>query len=152
VFMSKQKYTLLVFAIIGILLLSPGIGVEFYDKVWSFPGNLLSDEFKNSFPIASIPLMVIALLGTGVYMTFKLGFPQLKHVLHGIRVTRGDYDDVEDDGDLNHFKALSHFLVPPLNTLNVHLRFNTEKQTSLEIQLVAPCTPLRTVLDLNGDG
>jgi AGCS family alanine or glycine:cation symporter len=117
--MSKQKYTLLVFAIIGILLLSPGIGVEFYDKVWSFPGNLLSDEFKNSFPIASIPLMVIALLGTGVYMTFKLGFPQLKHVLHGIRVTRGDYDDVEDDGDLNHFKALSTALAATVGIGNI---------------------------------
>ena len=105
--MSKQQYTLLVFSIIAILLLSPGVGVEFYDKVWSFPGNLLSDDFKNTFPIASIPLMVIALLGTGIYMTFKLGFPQLKHVLHGIKVTRGDYDDVEDEGDLNHFKALS---------------------------------------------
>jgi|TARA_B100001093_G_scaffold455023_1_gene464810 AGCS family alanine or glycine:cation symporter len=117
--MSKQKYTLLVFAIIGILLISPGIGVEFYDKVWSFPGNLLSDEFKSAFPIASIPLMVIALLGTGVYMTFKLGFPQLKHVLHGIRVTRGDYDDVEDEGDLNHFKALSTALAATVGIGNI---------------------------------
>jgi AGCS family alanine or glycine:cation symporter len=117
--MSKQKYTLLVFAIIGILLISPGIGVDFYDKVWSFPGNLLSDEFKSAFPIASIPLMVIALLGTGVYMTFKLGFPQLKHVLHGIRVTRGDYDDVEDEGDLNHFKALSTALAATVGIGNI---------------------------------
>ena len=35
----------LIFSIIAILLLSPGVGVEFYDKVWSFPGNLLSDDF-----------------------------------------------------------------------------------------------------------
>ena len=79
--MSKQQYTLLVFSIIAILLLSPGVGVEFYDKVWSFPGNLLSDDFKNTFPIASIPLMVIALLGTGIYMTFKLGFIPEKQLL-----------------------------------------------------------------------
>ncbi len=117
--MSKQQYTLLVFSIIAILLLSPGVGVEFYDKVWSFPGNLLSDDFKNTFPIASIPLMVIALLGTGIYMTFKLGFPQLKHVLHGIKVTRGDYDDVEDEGDLNHFKALSTALAATVGIGNI---------------------------------
>ena len=117
--MSKQQYTLLVFSIIGILLLSPGVGVEFYDKVWSFPGNLLSDDFINSFPIASIPLMVIALLGTGIYMTFKLGFPQLKHVLHGIKVTRGDFDDVEDEGDLNHFKALSTALAATVGIGNI---------------------------------
>ena len=117
--MSKNQYTLLIFSIIAILLLSPGVGVEFYDKVWSFPGNLLSDDFKNSFPIATIPLMVIALLGTGMYMTFKLGFPQLKHVLHGIKVTRGDYDDVEDEGDLNHFKALSTALAATVGIGNI---------------------------------
>ena len=93
--MSKQRYGLIVFGIIGVVLLFAG--VHFYDSVWSFPGNLLGEDFLKSFPIASIPLMVFALLGTGIYMTFKLGFPQLKHILHGIRVTRGDYDDVEDE-------------------------------------------------------
>ena len=117
--MSKQKYALIVFSIIAVLLLSPGIGVDFYDKVWSFPGNFFSDDFKNNFPLTSIPLMVFALLGTGVYMTFKLGFPQLKHVLHGIKVTRGDYDDVEDEGDLNHFKALSTALAATVGIGNI---------------------------------
>ncbi len=115
--MSKQRYALIVFGIIGFVLLFAG--VHFYDSVWSFPGNLLGEDFLKSFPIASIPLMVFALLGTGIYMTFKLGFPQLKHVLHGIRVTRGDYDDVEDEGDLNHFRALSTALAATVGIGNI---------------------------------
>ena len=51
--MSKQKYALIVFSIIAVLLLSPGIGVDFYDKVWSFPGNFFSEDFKNNFPLVS---------------------------------------------------------------------------------------------------
>ena len=115
--MSKQRYALIIFGIIGVVLLFSG--VHFYDSVWSFPGNLLGEDFLKSFPIASIPLMVFALLGTGIYMTFKLGFPQLKHVLHGIRVTRGDYDNVEDEGDLNHFKALSTALAATVGIGNI---------------------------------
>ena len=30
--------------------------------------------------------MVISLLGTGMYMTFKLGFPQLTRIMHGIKL------------------------------------------------------------------
>jgi len=115
--MSKQRYALIAFAIIGVLLLFAG--VEFYDSVWSFPGNLLDKNFLETFPLASVPLMVVSLLGTGVYMTFKLGFPQLKHILHGMRVTRGDYDNVEDEGDLNHFRALSTALAATVGIGNI---------------------------------
>ena len=46
--MSKQRYALIAFAIIGVLLLFSG--VEFYDSVWSFPGNLLDKNFLETFP------------------------------------------------------------------------------------------------------
>ncbi len=117
--MSKNLYTLLVFSIIGILLLMPGYGVHFFEQIWSFPGNLFSDNFKQSFPLVTIPLMVISLLGTGMYMTFKLGFPQLTRIVHGIKVTRGDYDSTEDEGDLNHFKALSTALAATVGIGNI---------------------------------
>ena len=115
--MSKIKLSAIIFSIIGILLVTQG--VHFYDSAWSFPGNLLPDNFKADYPISSIPFMVVALLGTGIYMTFKLGFPQLRRVLHGIRVTRGDYDHVEDEGDLNHFKALSTALAATVGIGNI---------------------------------
>ena len=115
--MSKIKLSAIIFSIIGIVLTTQG--VHFYDSAWSFPGNLFSDSFKTSFPLSSVPFMVVALLGTGIYMTFKLGFPQLRRVLHGIRVTKGDYDHVEDEGDLNHFKALSTALAATVGIGNI---------------------------------
>ena len=115
--MSKIKLSAIIFSIIGIVLATQG--VHFYDLAWSFPANLLSDNFKTSFPLSGVPFMVVALLGTGIYMTFKLGFPQLRKVLHGIRVTKGDYDNIEDEGDLNHFKALSTALAATVGIGNI---------------------------------
>jgi len=115
--MSKIRLSAIVFSIIGIVLATQG--VHFYDAAWSFPGNLIPDSVKENFPLASVPFMVFSLLGTGIYMTFKLGFPQLKRILHGIRVTRGDYDHVEDEGDLNHFKALSTALAATVGIGNI---------------------------------
>tara|TARA_Y100000389_G_C17430038_1_gene502007 strand:- start:241 stop:1821 length:1581 start_codon:yes stop_codon:yes gene_type:complete len=115
--MSKIRLSVIIFSVIGLVLATQG--VHFYDSAWSFPGNLFSESFKTSFPLSSVPFMVIALLGTGIYMTFKLGFPQLRRIIHGIRVTKGDYDKVDDEGDLNHFKALSTALAATVGIGNI---------------------------------
>lgn len=69
--MSKTTLGLISFAIIlGVLLI---FGISFYDAVWTFPGNF--DFFKsfpsNDLPLGSVPLMVIMLVGSGVYVTIK---------------------------------------------------------------------------------
>jgi AGCS family alanine or glycine:cation symporter len=106
------------FIIIAVLVIG---GVAFFESVWSFPGNL--DFFKNfpssEYPIGSIPFMVIALVGTGIFVTIKLGFPQLRYVKHGIKVTKGDYDNPDDKGDLNHFKALATALSATVGIGNI---------------------------------
>jgi len=80
-----------------------------FDIVWTFPGNF--DFFKSfpseEMPLGVVPLMIIALIGTGIFISFKLSFPQVTHFWHGVKVTMGIYDDPDDEGDLNHFKALS---------------------------------------------
>ena len=43
--------------------------------------------------------MVLALVGTGIFATVRLGFPQLKYLKHGINVTAGKYDNADDKGD-----------------------------------------------------
>ncbi|MFA7418632.1 MAG: alanine/glycine:cation symporter family protein [Melioribacteraceae bacterium] len=84
-------------------------GLPFFETVWTFPGNF--ESIKNfpsaDMPLGSIPLILLLLLGTGIFITGKLLFPQLKYMWHGIKVTAGVYDDPDDEGDLNHFKALS---------------------------------------------
>ena len=41
----------------------------------------------------NVPFMVILLLGTGFYLTARLGFVQLRRLGHGFAVTTGKYDD-----------------------------------------------------------
>ena len=63
--------------------------------------------------------MVVALLGTGIFTTINLGFPQIKYLKHGIKVTRGDYDDPNEAGDLNHFQALTTALSATVGIGNI---------------------------------
>ena len=89
--MNKKTGGLVFFGIIGLTLYA--FGVSFFEAIWSFP----------SFSL--VPLMVVALLGTGIFITFYLGFPQIRYFKHGLKVTRGVYDDPNEAGDLNHFQA-----------------------------------------------
>ena len=63
--------------------------------------------------------MVIALVGTGVFATIRLGFPQIKYLKHGINVTAGKYDNPKDEGDLNHFQALTTALSATVGVGNI---------------------------------
>ncbi len=64
------------------------------------------------------PLVVI-LVGTGIYLTLKLGFPQFRLFRHSWRVITGHYDDPEDEGDINHFQALSAALSATIGIGNI---------------------------------
>lgn len=52
------------------------------------------------------PWLVALLLGGGLFFTFLLGFVQLRGFKHAIDVVRGKYDDPNDPGEINHFRAL----------------------------------------------
>ena len=63
--------------------------------------------------------MVLALVGTGIFATVRLGFPQIKYLKHGINVTAGKYDNPDDKGDLNHFQALTTALSATVGVGNI---------------------------------
>ncbi|HEY5565249.1 MAG TPA: alanine:cation symporter family protein, partial [Rhodothermia bacterium] len=67
----------------------------------------------------TIPFLVIALLGTGVFLTIRLGFVQLRHLGHGIAVTTGKYDDPDEPGDVPHFQALTTALSATVGIGNI---------------------------------
>jgi len=117
--MSRAVAGLIFFSIIIVILIVGGIA--FYESVWAFPGNF--KFFANlptaDLPIGSIPLMVIALVGTGIFATLKLGFPQIRYFIHGIKVTSGVYDNPNDEGDLNHFRALATALSATVGIGNI---------------------------------
>jgi AGCS family alanine or glycine:cation symporter len=67
----------------------------------------------------SIPLVVIALLGTGIFLTLRLGFIQFRRLGHGFAVTSGRYDDPNEPGDVSHFQALTTALSATVGIGNI---------------------------------
>lgn len=76
---------------------------------------------ENGIPVGgeNIPYMVILLLGTGLYLTWKTGFVQLRRLGHGFGVTSGKYDDPDEPGDVSHFQALTTALSATVGIGNI---------------------------------
>lgn len=67
----------------------------------------------------TIPFVVIALLGTGVFLTLRLKFIQFRRLGHGFAVTSGKYDDPDEPGDVSHFQALTTALSATVGIGNI---------------------------------
>ncbi len=59
------------------------------------------------------------LLGTGLFFTIYLGFPQIRYFKHAFRIVRGKYDKKDDIGDTSHFQALTTALSGTVGTGNI---------------------------------
>ncbi len=62
---------------------------------------------------------VFLLLGTGVFFTFYLRFPQFRYFRHALRIVSGKYDKDTDKGDATHFQALATALSGTVGTGNI---------------------------------
>ena len=60
-----------------------------------------------------------ALLGTGLFFTLYLGFPQIRYFGFAIRVLKGKFDKEGDEGDTSHFQALATALSGTVGTGNI---------------------------------
>ena len=65
------------------------------------------------------PWFVYFLLGTGLFFTIYLGFPQIRYFRHAIRVVLGKFDKKSDIGDTSHFQALATALSGTVGTGNI---------------------------------
>ena len=65
------------------------------------------------------PVMIVLLVGTGVYLTLRLRFVQLRWFGHSLRCISGRYDDPAHEGDVSHFQALSAALSATIGTGNI---------------------------------
>jgi len=77
-------------------------------------------QFLSSFSsfVWGVPLMVL-LVGTGLYLTLRLCFVQLRGFLHGVNVIRGKHDKASDPGEISHFAALTTALSATIGTGNI---------------------------------
>jgi len=65
-----------------------------------------------------LPLIVL-LVGSGVFLTFRLGFVQIRHFGHAVGLVSGKYDDPSSQGDITHFQALSTALSATIGLGNI---------------------------------
>ncbi|MEL7834985.1 sodium:alanine symporter family protein [Fodinibius sp. Rm-B-1B1-1] len=75
------------------------------DIIWNWP--------------ETFPAMVAILLAFGLFITLRLGFIQIRKFSHGLKVVTGFYDDPEDEGDINHFQALTTALSATVGIGNI---------------------------------
>ena len=73
--------------------------------VWSWP--------------EQVPLLAVLLLGTGLFITIRLALVQIRGFKHAIDITRGKFDDSDDEGDLVHFQALTTALSATVGIGNI---------------------------------
>ena len=59
------------------------------------------------------------LLGTGIFFTLYLGFPQIRYFAHALRIVRGKYDKDDSQGDATHFQALLTAISGTVGTGNI---------------------------------
>ena len=59
------------------------------------------------------------LLGTGLFFTLYLRFPQIRYFNFALKVVRGKFDKKDDEGDTSHFQALTTALSGTVGTGNI---------------------------------
>lgn len=62
---------------------------------------------------------VFLLLGTGIFFTIYLKFPQFRYLKYSLRIVRGKFDRDGDVGDTSHFQALTTALSGTVGTGNI---------------------------------
>ncbi len=91
----------------GRTIVAPIGAVLFYD---------LGSHWKTKAPI---PAVVVWLAVGAVFLTLRMGFINFRAFWHAISVTRGDYDDKDDDGEVSHFQALASALSATVGLGNI---------------------------------
>jgi AGCS family alanine or glycine:cation symporter len=65
------------------------------------------------------PVTIVLLVGTGLYLTIRLRFVQVRYFWHSIKCISGKFDNPEEKGDISHFQALCTALSATIGTGNI---------------------------------
>jgi AGCS family alanine or glycine:cation symporter len=82
------------------------------ETLTQFTGYLSDLLWKN-------PLTLVLLLGTGAYLTVRLGFVQVRAFGHALQLVRGRHIDPNEAGEVTPFQALSTSLSATVGTGNI---------------------------------
>ena len=87
--------------------------MELFESVVNWLNNLVWSTPQQ------FPIMIVVLLGFGIFITLRLGFVQLRRFSHGVKSVMGVYDNPDDTGDVNHFQALTTALSATVGIGNI---------------------------------
>lgn len=73
----------------------------------------------NELTGAPIRFIVVWLLIGAIFFTLRMGFINIRAFWHSIRLTKGDYDDAKDPGEVSHFQALASALSATVGLGNI---------------------------------
>ena len=80
---------------------------------------LFSDFVYKANDILWGPITIILLVGTGLYVTIRLRFIQVRHFWHSIKCISGKFDESAEKGDISPFQALCAALSATIGTGNI---------------------------------
>ena len=69
--------------------------------------------------ISHNPLTLLIIVGTGIYLTIRLGAIQITGFRHALKIVRGRYSKSSDLGEVNHFQALTTALSATVGMGNI---------------------------------
>ncbi len=93
---------------------------ELFAHINSFFENILFfDIFFGTIKGASFPFVVAWLIVGGVYLTFKMGFVNLKMLPHSLAIVRGKYHTKDDKGLISPFESLTTALSATVGIGNI---------------------------------
>lgn len=76
-------------------------------------------KFKGQTEGTSVPFVVVWLLAGATFFTLRMGFINVRAFWHAIRLTKGDFDDPNETGEVSHFQALSSALSATVGLGNI---------------------------------
>ncbi|WNF23730.1 sodium:alanine symporter family protein [Mesobacillus jeotgali] len=65
------------------------------------------------------PPLLILLVGTGIYLTFRIGFLQMRLLPYSLKLAFSKKQDKRSEGDISHFQALMTALAATVGTGNI---------------------------------
>ena len=106
--MKSNRLISCIIAIVSSPLSASGIDASINATVQPIT-NLLSSFIFYEVEIfgASMPLIVLWLIGAAIFFTGYFNFLNLRGFKHAFQLLRGDYSRPDNEGELTHFQALS---------------------------------------------
>lgn len=92
-------------------------GYQFSVKVAKADDELTGTKFVAKAP--KVPIVVLWLVLGAIFFTIRMNFVNIRAFKHALQVTAGKFDNPDDEGEVNHFQALTSALSATVGLGNI---------------------------------